>query len=87
MGPSSESEDVEELESEAGEEALVSVVAGRGAVSSLRGGGGCEVLNDRGTSRRGEGGRKCLLCVTVFVEGVRDSVGAVGYSQKMFLSS
>lgn len=61
MGPLSESEDVEELESEAGEEALVSVIAGWGAVSSLRGAGGCEVLNDRGTSRRGEGGRKCLL--------------------------
>jgi hypothetical protein len=70
---------VEELELDAGDEreVLISVVAGSGGVSSLRGGGGCEVLNERGTSRRGEGGRKCLLWVIVFVEGVRESGGAV----------
>lgn len=78
---------MEELESEAGEEALVSVVTGMEAVSSLRGCCCCGVLNDRGTSRRGEGGRKCLLCVTVLVEGVLDSAGARMYGQKRILSS
>lgn len=80
---------MEELELEAGEEALVfvSVAAGRGVVSSLRGGGGCEVRNDRGTWRRGEGGRKDLLCVTVLVEGVRESGGAVMYNECLFLSA
>jgi hypothetical protein len=84
MGPLSESEDSEELELEAGEEGVVfvSVGAGRGTGSSLRESGGWEGRNERGTSRRGEGGRKCLLCVTVFVEGVRESgVGAVVDSQ------
>lgn len=52
----------------------------REAESSFRGGRGCEGLKERGTSRRGEGGRKCLLCVTVFADGVRD--GAVLSSQK-----
>lgn len=70
------------MELDAGEEGevLISVVAKEGAASSLRGGGGCEVRNERGTSRRGEEGRKCLLCVTVFVDGVRESGGAVVYT-------
>jgi len=58
IGPASESDVDEELELEAGDEGevVVSVVAARGAVSSLREGGGWEFRNERWTAARGDGG-------------------------------
>jgi hypothetical protein len=72
----SESEEELDVVLDAGEDTADSVVAGRGAMSNLREDGALEVRKERWTGWRGEGGRKCLLCVTVFVDGVRDNGGA-----------